>query len=478
MGCTNDDLTNPEGARAAASGPRDLGSILARLGRDRRGVSAIVIGLSASTILASAGFAVDAGLWYNDKRTVQGVADLAAWTALQTYTAEGFTTTATADGAAAAQAIASANGFQSGTNGVTVTVNYPPKSGSHTAATCTSTSIGCAFEVTVSKSENLFFSAPYLKTLTVASRAVSMYQATIVSSGSPGCMVALLPGATAQINIGNGANVNASNCGMYANGSSSSAIDITGGAKVSVDYVQVVGGVSVNNGATLSNSGSQKTSSSSTPDPYAGLTLSQIESSTGTTINCSSYGGVNESSWQSTPYQLSPGVYCGGLSVSNGNSMNLSPGVYYMVGGNLSIMSGTDTLNGVTIVMVPANGVNPTFQVGNGANLTMTSMSSGVTAGIAVYQDPSNTTAVSICGSSGANTVNIDGTIYAPGAAVDVANGCNINATAALSSTCFEIVAGTISLQGGMGAAMNNCSAYGVKYPGQATTVITKAMVE
>jgi Flp pilus assembly protein TadG len=447
------------------------------LGRDRRGVSAIVIALSASTIMASAGLAVDAGLWYNDKRTVQGVADLAAWTAVQTYSVEGSTTASATDAVAAAQAIASANGFQNGVNGVTVTVNDPPKSGSHTADSCGSSSTACAFEVVVNKSENLFFSAPYMKTLTVASRAVGLYSTSTSSGSSPGCLVALSPGASAQIAIGNGANVNAANCGMYANGSSSSAIFITGGAKVSVDYVQVVGGELVNNGATLTNSGATNTNAAATVDPYSGLTLSQIEGTT--SVSCTSYGGVSESAWQATPYQVSPGVYCGGLSVSNGNSLTMAPGIYYMVGGDLNLASGTTTANGVTIVMVPANGKNPTLDVGNGANLTMSSMSTGVTAGLAVYQGASDTAAMSICGTNGGGgTVVINGTIYAPGSAISFANGCTLNPTSADPNGCFEIIGGTLNIQGGFNAALNNCSSYGVKTPGGSTTVTTKAIVE
>lgn len=450
---------------------RASAAFLCRLAEDRSGVSAIVLGLSLSTVLGLSGLAVDAGLWYNDKRTVQGVADLAAWTAAQTYLAENATGSAATDATAAATATASANGLRSGVNGVTVTVNNPPKSGSYLGN-------GSAFEVVISKSENLFFSTRYLNAVTVTARAVSLYQTTTTGGGGPGCLNAMLPGPMSQIYVANGAQVNASACGMYANGSSSSAVDVQGGANVKVDYVHVVGGVTTGNGGSITNSGATVTNSSAAVDPYSGLTLNQIETSTGTTVNCSSYSMLNESSWQSTPYALSPGVYCGGVSVSNGNSLSLSPGIYYMVGGNLNIMSGTNVASGVTIVMVPANGVNPTLQIGNGANVTMSSMSTGPTAGITVYQDPSNATTMSICGSSGGGVITINGTLYAPGAQLSIANGCNINGKATASTECFEIIAGTINLQGGMGAALNSCSTYGVKTVGGSKTVTTIAMAE
>jgi Flp pilus assembly protein TadG len=441
--------------------------VAARLWKDEQGVSAIVMALSLTTVLGFSGLAVDAGLWYGDKRTLQGLADLAAWSAIQTYTAEGATTTAATDAQNAARAAVAA----SGVSGITVTVNNPPKSGSYTSSPS-------AFEVIITKPESLFFSAQYLKTVTVGSRAVSAYQITTSGGGAPGCMLALSGGPTAQILAQNNAQVNASTCGIYANGSSTSAVDVQGSANLKVDYLQVVGSTLTGNNGSITNSGATVTNGAVTADPYAGLTLSQIEASTNTTISCSSYAGTSESNWNPVAYTPPPGVYCGGLSVSNGNSMTLSPGVYYMVGGNFSLMSGTNTAPGVTIVMVPANGVNPTFAIGNGASLTMSSMTTGPTAGIAIYQDASDTGALSICGGSGGSTVAMNGTIYAPGAPLTIANGCTINSSSSNPTPCFEIIAGTINLEGGMGAGLTNCSNFGVKSISGTTSVTSVAMVE
>jgi hypothetical protein len=149
-----------------------------------------------------------------------------------------------------------------------------------------------------------------------------------------------------------------------------------------------------------------------------------------------------------------------------------------MVGGNFTLSSGTNTAPGVTIVMVPANGVNPTFVIQNGASLTMSSPSSGETAGLAIYQDPSNTAAMSICGASGGGNVVINGTVYAPASAVSFANGCNLNPTSVDPNGCFEVIGGTLNFEGGFNASLSNCSNYGVKSPGGSTTTTTIAMVE
>jgi Flp pilus assembly protein TadG len=491
----NVSIVRPSAPGARASSVCLAGAAQGRLARaasiwdDRRGVSAIVLALSLPAIVGFAGLAVDAGLWYNDKRTIQGTVDLAAWTAAQTYEDEIATgtsvvtcydgaadTTAVCDARKTAQAVASANGFANGSNGLTVTVNNPPASGPNKG-------VPGAFEVIIAKPESLFFSAQYLKTVTVSSRAVGLYQTITSGSGAPGCLLQLGNNSSDGIALSNGVQVSMPNCGVYANGTGSSAVSVIGGAKLVTDDISVVGGITQNNGGVITSSTSSSTppptevkGASVAVNPYANVTLSSIETSTGTTITsttCSSTSGTsfttNNGSGKAIP--VSPGVYCGGISTGNGVSIAMSPGVYYIVGGSFNLSSGTNTATGVTIVLVDANGSAPSVNIANGATFAISSPSSGATAGIAFYGDPTNTGAFNFQGGS---TLTLNGAIDLPGSTFSWANGTTLSA----ASNCTQIIAANFQLAGGMNLNLNNCSSVGVKPIGGSKTTTTLAIVE
>src|SRR5580658_1563754 len=60
--------------RPRGRSPRQHAALL----HDRRGVSALVFALSALVIIGFVGFATEAGVWYEVRRTAQGAADAAA----------------------------------------------------------------------------------------------------------------------------------------------------------------------------------------------------------------------------------------------------------------------------------------------------------------------------------------------------------------------------------------------------------------
>src|ERR1700761_1695732 len=149
-----------------------------RLLRDESGVTAVVVGLSMTALMGGAAMDLDIGLWYNDKRIAQGAADSAAYSAAIDY-ATGDTA---ANVTATAKAIAAQYGQTDGSGGVTVTVNTPPKSGTHTTTTG-------AIEVIIQRSETPFFSSFFTSTAGVASRAVAVPAST--SSSGKYCVLAL-----------------------------------------------------------------------------------------------------------------------------------------------------------------------------------------------------------------------------------------------------------------------------------------------
>jgi Flp pilus assembly protein TadG len=423
--------------------------------QDRSGASAIVLALSLSAVLGSAGLAVDAGIWYKDKRTLQGVADLAAWTGAQTYASElatnnSATAAAQTDGQNAAQAVAAANGVSTGANGVRVTINAPAASGPNAGVAGT-------FEVIVQKSENLFFSSSYLHSVTVKARAVSQYQVTTTGTGLPACVLAMN-----NLVIDGGGKLtttSTSGCSVDVNGTSSSAFTVQNGAHATLDALNVVGGTLTVNGSHLSVPPAYEVQSggTTTADPYAGLTLASAES------------GANASGCTA---KLSKGAYsCGyyphGLEITSSTTLN--PGVYVVSGGNFAVDSGAKVTatSGVTIVLTGGANVD----INSGGELDITAMTTGPTAGLIFYGDPAST---GIMNFSDGSRVNANGAYYFPNSTVNFASGSSATVY------CAQLIGYNINFSDGAnyGLDNSNCATYGVKQAGGTTTTTAVKMVE
>jgi hypothetical protein len=156
-----------------------------------------------------------------------------------------------------------------------------------------------------------------------------------------------------------------------------------------------------------------------TADPLASLAL---PNPSGMTVQSSSAKTITSS------VTLQPGVYQGGLNITGG-TVTLSPGIYYIEGGGLSLSGNssttlTDNGQGVLIFNGESNGgtSNPSsvgaFSVTGQANVSITPMSSGTWQGISFFQDRNATAAFNIMGNG--NT-NIGGLVYAPNATATLA---------------------------------------------------------
>src|SRR5437016_11167311 len=99
----------------------------ARLMRDRGGATAVIFAISLSGILGAAGLGTEAANWYLIQREMQGAADTAATTAAAALASGAPSSTFTSS----ARSVAAGYNFVNGSNGATVTVNYPPASGGY-----------------------------------------------------------------------------------------------------------------------------------------------------------------------------------------------------------------------------------------------------------------------------------------------------------------------------------------------------------
>ena len=137
---------------------------------------------------------------------------------------------------------------------------------------------------------------------------------------------------------------------------------------------------------------------------------------------------------------LSPGTYCD-RTISG--DVTLEPGVYILRGGEIKL-GGNGSLvgNGVTIFLMEG------AEFGSNANevIVLTPPSAGPYAGLTIYQESTNTSPLVINGTSGSN---VEGFLYAPGAAITYAGTADM----AAGGQCLRLVARTIEMTGNSNVA-------------------------
>ena len=403
---------------------------------DEGGQALVFVALCLPMLFGALGLAVDAGLLFKAKASMQTAADCAA--------ISGAAEVDYGDLVAAAQAAATQNGETNGTNGATVAVNNPPRSGVYMGQQG-------YVEVVVSQIQPTFFMGVLTgsNSMTVSARAVAAL------APSSYCIYALSPTGT-DILINNDAQVKAVGCGVLDDSSSSSAISVSGSGNLTASAVGAVGNVSVDN------SGSKITPSASTGMIPVSDPLAFLQPPSYTPASCGSdpltHYGNGGSSYSVGPGSAYSTTQSGNLVCytsltlgANNDQVTLNPGTYVITGA-LTFNSGTNFGGqGVTFYLTGSGSVN----IANGATLALSAPTSGTYDGILFYQARSDTQTASIQG--GANST-LNGILYFPSAALNIGNG---------SSSTFNIslVASTLTFNGGSGLTVNPYSAVNASSP-------------
>jgi Flp pilus assembly protein TadG len=404
---------------------------------DSRGVVALMIALALPLLAGFAALAVDTSTWSSAQNSAKGAADNAAISAA--VAAGGNSNISSNQITNEVLANAALNGFTNGQNGVTVTVNNPPKSGSHTGNTS-------AYEVIVTQPQNLFFGKLLGAAPTIQGRTVAL-----AGGGTPACVLALDPSASGAITMSGGASVGAPNCAVAANSSSATAANFSGGATLTAANFNVVGNYTTSGGATVS--ATIKTGAPATADPYASLTVPSFSGCNQTNYTLSGGGTAT----------ISQGVYCGGITVSGGSQLTMNSGTYMLVGtnpgsgGNSFYISGGSTVtgSGVSIVITATGSTAPmdtrgTVNISGGTTVTLSAPTSGPMQGVAFYMDRNAPRPLTTgCNNnqctdnfSGGSSMSITGSLYFPSQPVNYSGGSS-------SSACEQLIACTVTFSGG-----------------------------
>jgi Flp pilus assembly protein TadG len=198
-------------------------SAIARVWRDERGVSAVIVALSLTVLIGFAGLGVDTGLWYSIKRQNQSAADAAALSAAYEILA-GNTNVSTNLTPAATRA-ATQNGY----TGATPVVTYP----------YSDSIITNAVAVTLNTTQAGLLSGLFLPSVTIQTKAVAN-----VFPAAPGCILTLSPTGE-DVEVSGSSTLSAPDCSVMAASTDNCAINDhdTGGA-ITAKYLITAGQVS------------------------------------------------------------------------------------------------------------------------------------------------------------------------------------------------------------------------------------------
>jgi len=374
-----------------------------RLLDEDSGQSTVLMAICIACVCGLLGLSVDAGLMFRAKRMMQTAADCGA--------IAGAAELNYGNSVSAAQAATAQNGATNGTNGVIVAVNTPPKYGPNQ-------NTGYV-EVIVTKSVPTYFMRIFnVGALTVSARAVAGL------GPSQGCIYTL-DASGADISVSGTGNLSVPNCGLLINSTSSNGVRLTGSASIVAKSIGIVGGSSVSGSGTLS------------PAPVTGIApvsnpLSFLQAPSYNASSCLPDPHVTSSATLGPT--VAGGTVCyNGLSNSGSGALTLNPGVYVITGGFSASGSATITGTGVTIYLAGPNG--SLSLTGSGA-LNLTAPTSGPYSGILFFEDPSDTNAMSISGSTG--TI-LTGIFYAPSAALSLTGSSGATFNAAVVSYTLSI---------------------------------------
>jgi len=386
------------------------------------GQAVVVVALALIVILAFLGLGLDLGYLRMKRRQIQKAADAAALAGSLELTYCGGTNNCSALTTAAQNALTE-NGFSSSTlatncgtssDNLVITVNNPP---CYLGANDPHNGDARYVEVVVSQVEPLMFT----KVLGIASTTMKA-RAEAGLGNSSNCFYVLGSSGT-DLTVSGSVQLKVPGCGLYVNSNSTTApnaaVEVTGSSSITAASVNIVGHAATSGTSTISPTPTTGVPPAS--DPLAYLSKpGYMACSTG--VAQLSIGGI-------TTQTLTPGNYCGGISIANSAVVTFSPGnyvvangiqiggaakvifgagTYVMEGGGFSVgNSGQATGSGVTVFLTgDSNFSYGPANFSGAAVVQLIAPTSGTYAGILFFQD---STATGTTSPTSGNTSNFGG---------------------------------------------------------------------
>jgi len=277
---------------------------------------------------------------------------------------------------------------------------------------------------------------------------------TLEGSSHSTCVMAL--GKTGKLSVGSRESsrdtaVSLAACNLYNASREARSTELLDGASLGGRSIFLSGGYVLAPGAVLTASHYLTTHTSSVADPYSRLELP-------------SYRGCKRTRYRvdgKKTETISPGVYCGGIEVAGGATLNLDPGTYILDRGDFTVSdNGAVDGTGVTLILTSHTGSDyGAVDLHAGSSVTVTAPARGAAAGIpgiAIWVDgdaPSMTDTF-----DGARNQNINGSIYLPDRQVKYAGG------SPSATRCSQLIARAVTFTG-TSYFRHDCAGLGISDP-------------
>jgi hypothetical protein len=456
---------------------------------DRRqaagGQIVVIFAIALVALLGIAALVFDAGQNLLDRRTEQNVADAAALAGARylpsnpgTWVGVCGTGTISFAPAARACAVAADNGYVDGVAGHSVTVRIPPGPESQFS------NLPDYIEVSVGNTRPSFFAGILgMATQSTGAMGVARNGASgalpysLLALDPSGCSVNKITGSPGSSVVVDGAIQVDSNC-------STSALLVSGNGLINAPECDIVGAMQVSGGA-VNNCAVYDPGSQVSGDPLRDLdppaepadlgNVVAIGTSKAVPPSCPTGGPVTDAiraaapstcnftaSYSSTDtYRLYPGYYPGGITLKSG-TFYLEPGIYWLAGTGFQ-MNGS----GATVMSVDTAGTtfgggvllyntetpafdtqcaaDPSYNAGcfgpiklNGqtATVDLKPIQDTIYKGMVVFQDRANSNTITLNG--GSTTFDVEGTIYAPAALVQLNGSGTVSIAAQIIAYDFQ----------------------------------------
>ncbi len=389
----------------------------------------VLICVSLLALMGMIAIVADFGFMQHQRNMMQTAADSAAMAAAAELNYGDMTAGGKAD--------AATNGYTDGQSSVTVAINNPPSTGPN------SSNSGYV-EAIVSKPEPTYFlRALGVNSITVSSRAVAY------EGNGPNCIYVIDPSASGAMSTNGNVNIQ-STCGLLVDSSSSSGMTVNGNVTINAPAIGVVGNYTSNGNVSITPT--PKIGVIPASDPLAYLQAPTVGSCAHTSFSLN--GNIGSSG---SPYQLTAGTYCGGISVNGNSWLHFNAGTYILAGGGMNINgNATMTGSGVTFYNTTGRGGYQGITLNGKSQANFSAPTSGTLAGILFFQDRS------IPSSGASSTINgnasstFDGALYFPptqvtyngnsslnGYSIVVADKLVVNGNAALGSNYSSLTNGS-----------------------------------
>jgi hypothetical protein len=219
----------------------------------------------------------------------------------------------------------------------------------------------------------------YIPVFPILSASQLQVSAKAKMSGSmPLCLLGLDPSAPQTIGLEQSALMTAPGCLVQSNSKSTAGVKSKDNAVMTAGMICSVGGkVQTRNG-----------NFSPTPTTDCPVLPDPLSSRAAPSIGACNYNNKIIDGMAAT---LHPGVYCGGLRLTNGAVVNLSDGIFVIKDGPLIVDGGASMAGTGVGIYLTGTASNLTFDADSTINLSAPKV--GPLAGILIYDDPSGASA-------------------------------------------------------------------------------------